>query len=97
MIQEPYKSSIDVCLECGWCVSQPKRHYKVLKMSVAGPESRLLLVSFTNSYAMIYILEIQLCEYLSSLEPIKGLIDKRKRIPILNRDFIEATIIDTKP
>src|SRR6267154_2022499 len=34
MIQEPYKSSIDVCLECSWCVGQPKRHYKVLKMSV---------------------------------------------------------------
>jgi hypothetical protein len=66
-------------------------------MSVVGPKSCLLLVSFTNSYAMIYILEIQLCEYLSSLEPIKGLIDKRKRMPILDYNFIKAIIIDIKP
>jgi hypothetical protein len=65
-------------------------------MSIAGPESCLLLVSFTNSYTIIYILKIQLCEYLSSLEPIKGLINKRKQMLILDYNFIKATIIDTK-
>jgi hypothetical protein len=45
---------------------------------------------------MICILEIQLCEYLGSLEPVKGLIDKRKRMPILDRNFIQAMIIDIK-
>jgi hypothetical protein len=96
MVQEPYESSIDICLKCGWCVSQTKRHYKVFKMPVAGPESRLPLVSFTNSYAMVCILEIQLCEYLGSKEPVKGLINKRKRMPILDYNLIEAAIIDTK-
>jgi hypothetical protein len=65
-------------------------------MSIIGPKSRLLLISFTNSYMIICILEIQLCEYLSSLEPIKGLINKRKQMPILNYNFIKATIIDIK-
>jgi hypothetical protein len=96
MIQEPYKRSINICLKCGWCVSQPKRHYKIFKMAIAGPESRLPLVSFTNSYPIIYILEIQLCEDLGFSEPVKGLINKRKRMPILDCDLIKSTIIDTK-
>jgi hypothetical protein len=65
-------------------------------MPVAGPESRLPLVSFMNSYIMVYILEIQLYKYLSSKEPIKGLINKRKRIPILNYNLIKAAIINIK-
>ena len=96
MIQEPYKSSINICLKYSQCISQPKRHYKVLKISIVSPKSCLLLVSFTNSYIIIYILKIQLYKYLSSLEPIKGLINKRKQILILNRDFIKAIIINIK-
>jgi len=65
-------------------------------MSIAGPKSRLLLISFINSYIIIYILKIQLYKYLSSLEPIKGLINKRKRILILNYNFIKAMIINIK-
>jgi hypothetical protein len=65
-------------------------------MAIAGPKSRFPLVSFTNSYPIIYILEIQLYKDLGSLEPVKGLINKRKRILILDRDLIKFTIIDTK-
>jgi hypothetical protein len=96
IIQESYKCSIDICLKCGWCISQPKRHYKIFKMAIAGPESRLLFVFFTNSYPIIYILEIQLCKDLGSSEPVKSLINKRKRMPILDRNLIESIIIDTK-
>jgi hypothetical protein len=65
-------------------------------MPVAGPESRLPLVSFTNSYIIVYILKIQLYKYLSPKEPIKGLINKRKRMPILDCNLIKAAIIDIK-
>jgi hypothetical protein len=65
-------------------------------MAIAGPKSRLSLVSFTNSYPIICILEIQLYKNLGFSEPVKGLINKRKRMPILDRDLIESTIIDIK-
>jgi hypothetical protein len=65
-------------------------------MPVAGPESRLLLIFFMNSYIMVYILEIQLCKYFSPKEPVKGLINKRKRMPILDYNLIKAAIINIK-
>jgi hypothetical protein len=65
-------------------------------MLIVGPKSRLPLISFTNSYIIVYILEIQLYKYLGPKEPIKGLINKRKRIPILNCNFIKAAIINIK-
>jgi hypothetical protein len=65
-------------------------------MPIAGPKSRLPLVSFTNSYIIVYILEIQLYKYLGPKEPVKGLINKRKRIPILDYNLIKAAIIDIK-
>jgi hypothetical protein len=65
-------------------------------MAIAGPESRLLFIFFTNSYLIIYILKIQLYKDLGSSEPVKGLINKRKQIPILDCNLIESIIIDIK-
>jgi hypothetical protein len=83
-------------LKCNWYISQSKRYYKIFKMAIAGPESRFLFIFFTNSYLIIYILKIQLYKDLNSLEPVKGLINKRKQIPILDCNLIESIIIDIK-
>jgi hypothetical protein len=65
-------------------------------MAIVGPKSRFLFVFFMNSYPIIYIFKIQLYKDLGSLKPIKGLINKRKRIPILDYNLIESIIINIK-
>ena len=45
---------------------------------------------------IVSILEIKFNENFDFYQPVKGLINKRKRISILYRDFIKSTIIDTK-
>ncbi len=46
---------VDIALECGRCVGQSKRYYLILEMAIAGPESRLPFVSFSNPYLMVGI------------------------------------------
>ena len=54
------KDFIDVILEYYWSVNQPKRYYLILEVTVSGPESSLLLISFANSHLMVSIGEIKL-------------------------------------
>ena len=49
---------INIGLEGGKGVRKPKREDIVLKVAVLGPKSGLLLVSFLDSKAMIYILKV---------------------------------------
>jgi len=65
-------------------------------MSVVGPEYYLPLIVIAYIYIIISILEIKLSENFSSHQPVKGLINKGKRISILYCDFVKSTIINTK-
>jgi hypothetical protein len=65
-------------------------------MAIIGPKSRFLFIFFMNSYLIIYILKIQFYKNLGSLEPVKGFINKRKRILILNYNLIKFIIINIK-
>ena len=65
-------------------------------MSVTGPEYYLPLMAIVYIYTIISIFEIKLSENFGSHQPVKGLINKGKRVSILYRDFIKSTIINTK-
>ncbi len=53
---------IDVTLKYGRCVGQSERHDLVLEIAIAGPEGRLLFVSFLNPHSMVGIGQIDLGE-----------------------------------
>ncbi len=50
-----YQNLIDVALKHGWCISQAKKHYLVLKVAVMSPEGRLSFIAFWDSHLIIGI------------------------------------------
>ena len=96
MVQQTGQNHIDIYLKCCRHICQSKRHYKILKISVADPEYCLPLIAIVYIYIIVNILEIKLSENFGSYQPVKGLINKGKRVSILYRDFIKSTIIDIK-
>ncbi len=56
---------VDVTLKGGQCVGQSERHDLVLEMAVAGPEGRLLFVTFPDPHSMVGVGQIELGEPLS--------------------------------
>ena len=52
----------NIILGCSWYISESKRHDLVLEVAIAGPEGRLLFVSFLNPHWMIGISQINLDE-----------------------------------
>ena len=59
------KNLVDVALKIGGCVEKTKRHYLVLEVAISNVEGRLPFVTFSNSYLMVDIIEIQLSKPLS--------------------------------
>src|SRR5436305_13055828 len=53
--------------------------------------------SFFNPDKVITSLQINLGDYLGSINMISHLIHKREQVPILDGNLIETSIIDTKP
>ncbi len=46
---------IDVDLESDWCVSQSKRHHRVIKMAIAGFEGCFLFIAFLDPHPIVGI------------------------------------------
>ena len=53
---------INIALEAGRYVKQPKRHYLVLKVAVSSPKSCFLFIVFFYPYLMVSTCEIELGE-----------------------------------
>ena len=69
------KDLIDVAQECCRSIGQSERHYLILEVAVCGPESSLLLISFTNSHPVIGTGEIELGKPPCSSQSIQRLPD----------------------
>ena len=54
-----YKDLIDIVLKSYQNISQLKKHYLILKMTIFNLESYFSLIFFANSYPMISIYEIK--------------------------------------
>ena len=65
-------------------------------MSVSGPESCLLFITFTNPHPIIGIGEIQLGESLCPAEPIQQLANQKQQISVFDSDIVKTPIIYTK-
>ncbi len=57
---------INIALECDRYVGQSKKHHLILKMAIAGPEGRVLFISFPNPHLIIGISQIKLGKSSSS-------------------------------
>ncbi|KAJ0582257.1 hypothetical protein HanHA300_Chr04g0150211 [Helianthus annuus] len=64
-------------------------------MSIASTKSGFGNVLFEDSKLMIARTKINFGETGSALELIKEIVDTRKRVTILDGEFVELTIIDT--
>ncbi len=53
---------IDIALEWGRGIDQSKKHYLILEMAIASPESCFLFVAFSDPHLMIDISQIKLGE-----------------------------------
>ena len=53
---------VNVALEAGRGVGQPKRHYLVLEVAVSSPESRLLFIALFYPHPMVSTREVKLGE-----------------------------------
>ncbi len=60
------KDLVDVTLKRGRYIGQSKRHDLVLEMAIAGPEGRLLFITFSDPNLIVGIGQIELGE-MSSL------------------------------
>ena len=89
------KDLVDVSLEAYWCVCQTERYHLVLKVAVSSPERSLPLVPLADSHSMIGTSEVELGESFSSSQPIQRLPNQRQRVPVFDREVVEASIIDT--
>ena len=51
---------VNIALEAGRCVGQPKRHYLVLEMVILSLESRLLFIALFYLYPIVSTREVEL-------------------------------------
>ena len=57
---------VNVALEAGRGIGQPKRYYLVLKVALASPESRLPFIALLYPYPMVSTREVELGELFCS-------------------------------
>ena len=53
---------IDVSLETGRWIKEPKKHYLILKVAVSSLESHFIFIAFFNSHLMVSTCEFELSE-----------------------------------
>ncbi|MFS7971870.1 hypothetical protein Hanom_Chr09g00837931 [Helianthus anomalus] len=94
-IQVGLTNTIHEVHEHSGCVGQAKRHNHELVVSIASAKSGFGNVLFENSKLMITRTKIDFGETGSALELVKEIVDTRKRVTILDGEFVELTIIDT--
>ena len=58
---------VNVALETGRGVGQPKRHYLVLEVAVSSLESRLLFIALFYPYSIVSTCEVELSELFCSI------------------------------
>ena len=53
---------VNIALETGRCVGQPKRHYLVFVVAISSLESRLPFIALFSPHLMVRICEVKLGE-----------------------------------
>ena len=53
---------VNIALEAGRCIGQPKRHYLVLEVAVSSLESRLPFIALFYGHLMVSTCEVELGE-----------------------------------
>ncbi|MFS7983058.1 hypothetical protein Hanom_Chr11g00970071 [Helianthus anomalus] len=94
-IQVGFTNTIHEIHEHSGRVGQAKRHNHELVMSIASTESGFGNVLFEDSKLVITRTKINFGEAGSALKLVKEVVDTRKRVMILDGEFVELTIIDT--
>jgi hypothetical protein len=67
---------INISLEYYWSISEAKRHHQIFEITVFGLESGFLLITFSNTDLIIYILEIEFGKLDGSCKSVQCFINK---------------------
>lgn len=90
------KDLINVALKDGRGIGKSKKNDLILQIAVLGLEDYFPFGTFTNSYPVVCIFQIQQSKMLGLISTIKQLANQEERILVLDCQVIEATIVDTK-
>ena len=63
-------------------------------MAISSPEHGFLLVSFADFYLMVGTSKVKLSKLFSSSQPVQQLPNQWQRVPVLDGEIIEASIVD---
>src|SRR6185369_11950171 len=83
--------------ECGWCICETKTQDQKFVMAVACAKCCLGNVFVFNANLMVTGIQINLGKVLGTDKSIHEFIDAGQRVPVLYGNFVQGTIIDTKP
>src|SRR3954470_23200787 len=96
LIQIIMKDPIHILHEYTRCISNTKRHNRILIMTIPCPKSSLLNILRLHTNLMIPRPQINLAKHTSSNQLIHQIINPWKWILVLNRYFVQLPIINTK-
>ena len=88
------KDIVNQALEDGQSVRESKRHEKIFPVSRWGIEGRLPFIPLSNACQVLGVAEVQFGEEGRSLPEFKGGRHQGKRVPVLDSDVIDRTIVN---
>jgi hypothetical protein len=95
-VKELHEHLVHEIHEVGRGVGQAKGHHGVLKQTITGGEGGLGNIGLSDFQLMISGTEINLGEYLGSIQLIKQVFDFWEQILVFNSYLIEFTIVHTQ-
>ena len=69
-VEEFPENVVDKRLPRRWCIGKTERHNQIFVMSETGSKSRLLFITFYNTYLIVRAGDIKLAKLLCTLESI---------------------------
>src|SRR3954471_17994631 len=97
VVEERTEDVVDKTLEGGRGIGETERHYCELIMTVARAKGHLWYILILDADLVVARAKVEFGKYFGALDSIKDLIYARERVPILDGQFIQGSIVDTHP
>src|SRR3954451_15861605 len=97
VVEERTENIVDKTLESGRGVGEAERHHCELVMTVARAKGRLWHIFILNADLVVARAKIEFGKYFGALDSVEDLIYARERVPILDGQFVQYSIVNTHP
>jgi hypothetical protein len=84
----------DESLKRCWCVGESERYNVVFKVSELGSECRFLFVPFLDPESIVCVGDVVFAEIFRSLDNVLNFVDQRQRVPVLDSNIVELSVIN---